>query len=319
MLPQRKRSARSISPGPNWVFSPRKLFNRQASSSSLKDVQSPSLPEDQRSIRSSGDSRSRDISPESLRRFLVDDSPCEEEREAVNRPVLTIPENIAEEIEDTEDAEDDANFATSATSETVPFTVLSPPPSQRSLSPSPSTVRQSGSIPSTASVPEEEIAPAAPTRTPPTVPQSEVQIVVTQSRFSVSDSSLFSVDGPESPDSISLPSFYHSDSEDEEADDTAAFPPLQSGAVNNDSVARNFEATFSTYSLPRSLPEGNKLTVAKRASLEALGSPALVARNGTDMPLGNTSLLTSPIPDSGLEDLVNELGWMADVIAGKVV
>ncbi|KAK4169318.1 hypothetical protein QBC43DRAFT_60324 [Cladorrhinum sp. PSN259] len=121
---QHKRSARSISPASGW----RKLFSRKASSSSLKTMAS-SQQDDERgflsSSRSEG-SRSRDISPESLRRFLVDDAPISEE------PAVVIPEDIVEENED----DDDNNFATSAVSETMQFTGLSPPPA-RAMSPSP--------------------------------------------------------------------------------------------------------------------------------------------------------------------------------------
>ncbi|KAG7290393.1 hypothetical protein NEMBOFW57_000393 [Staphylotrichum longicolle] len=109
MQPQ-KRPARSPSPSSRWLFSPRKLFSRKSSSSSLRDVQTPQ-PDDDRSLRSEG-SRSRDISPESLRRFLVDDAPLDLEHEDnTNRPAIDIPEDIVEENED------DDNFATSAVSE----------------------------------------------------------------------------------------------------------------------------------------------------------------------------------------------------------
>lgn len=73
--------------------------------------------------------RTRDISPESLRRFLVDDAPTSRPGSDHRPHCLTIPEDIAEEVDD-----DDDNFATSAISESFPVytTRLSPPPSQRS-------------------------------------------------------------------------------------------------------------------------------------------------------------------------------------------
>ncbi|KAH8894937.1 hypothetical protein GQ53DRAFT_762317 [Thozetella sp. PMI_491] len=317
MTLQRKRSARSLSPAPNWMFSPRKLFSRMASSSSLRDARSPGFPEDQRSTRSHERSHSRDMSPESLRRFLMDETSSEDGAESSDRPAIAIPEDIEEECEDNED---DANFATSATSETMPFTVLSPPPTQRSFSPSLRSM--TATLDSDAAGPSglEEQIPDAPTRSPPCVPRVDTQLSATQSRFSMSDSSLYGDELPESPDSTSIPQFYHSESEDEDADDITPFPALEVGAGNaTDMVARNLEATFSTYSLPRTSPADGKLLVPRRASVEALGSPALVARNGTDMPLGNTSLLTNPIPNSGLDDLMSELGWMADVIASKAI
>ncbi|KAK3997359.1 hypothetical protein QBC44DRAFT_303561 [Cladorrhinum sp. PSN332] len=126
---QHKRSARSISPASGW----RKLFSRKASSSSLRTMASThqsAVEDDERghssSSRSEG-SRSRDISPESLRRFLIDDAPLSEE------PAVAIPEDI---VEENEEDDDNDNFATSAVSETMQFTGLSPPPA-RAMSPSP--------------------------------------------------------------------------------------------------------------------------------------------------------------------------------------
>jgi hypothetical protein len=115
-----KASVRSLSPAPSWR---RRFFARRSSSHDVDESrEAPSL-DDTRSVSSRG-SRSREISPESLRRFLSDDSlplsPSVEEKS-----YLTIPEDIAEELED------DENFATSATAEVPPFpTSLSPPPSK---------------------------------------------------------------------------------------------------------------------------------------------------------------------------------------------
>lgn len=299
-----KRSARSMSPGSGWAFSPRKLFSRKASSSSLAaDAEAPSW-EDERSIRSSEGSRSRDISPDSLRRFLSDDTLPTEELDALDWPSIAIPEDIFEENED------DDNFATSAVSETLQYTALSPPPTQRCFSPSVSHTQAAPAQP-------DRPAPAPPTRSPPEVPPLEVTAPVPQSRFSLSDTTFYSQNSPQSPDSHSLPSFYHSEDEDDDFFTThdkevITFPRLSSLADARTSFVRDLDAALSTYSLPH-LPTpdtAGKLSVVT-------GSPALLARDGTDVPVGNTSLLTSPIPNSGLEELVNELGWMADVIRGK--
>ncbi|KAK3322462.1 hypothetical protein B0H66DRAFT_554427 [Apodospora peruviana] len=329
---QHKRSARSLSPASGWTFSPRKLFSRKTSSSSLKDrCQSPS-PEDERSSRAgegSQGSRSRDISPESLRRFLVDDLPQEEEYQVTDRPAIAIPEDIVEENED------DDNFATSAVSETLAFGGLSPPPAPRSMSPSPSPTVVSLA----ATLLATPAGPAPPTRPPPCVPQQQLSPIVAQSRFSFSDASFYSHNSPRSPGSNSLPSFYHSDDEEDEdfvagqdEDDYLALScsfGITSPTSDADSFARNLTATLSTYSLPQSSADHHQQGGAGKLSVvvpsghhqSSLGSPAVVARGGTDdaLPMGNTSLLTSPIPNSGLDDLMNELGWMADVIRGKSI
>ncbi|KAK0711654.1 hypothetical protein B0H67DRAFT_298145 [Lasiosphaeris hirsuta] len=336
---QHTRSARSLSPGSGWTFSPRKLFSRSTSSSSLKAEAEAATVEEERRTMSSEPSRSRDISPESLRRFLSDDSLPAGEHEGNEWPAIAIPEDIVEENED------DDNFATSAVSESLPFTGLSPPP-QRALSPSPSP--PSTIVPFTATLVEEPVtepagsvvepvvepmaepewpAPAPPTRCPPQVPHlTSLPAVVMTSRFSFSDASYYSPNSPQSPDSNSLPSFYHSEDDDDEDNDVLSsneedvlnLPRIESKASARSSFGRDLDAALSCYSLPRSpIQDGGKLSVVTQPSLGPLGSPALLARDGTDVPVGDTSLLTSPIPNSGLEDLLNELGWMAEVIRGK--
>lgn len=78
-------------------------------------------------------SRTRDISPESLRRFLVHDGPYSRPCSNLDvRPALAIPEDIQEELDD-----DDDNFASSMPAEATTAsyaTGLSPPPSHRSKS-----------------------------------------------------------------------------------------------------------------------------------------------------------------------------------------
>ncbi len=316
---QHKRSARSLSPGSGWSFSPRKLFGRKASSTSLKaEVDTP--PEDDRSVRSGEGSRSRDISPESLRRFFSDDTVSVGAHEEEDWPTIAIPEDIAEENE----LEDDANFATSAVSENMPFTGLSPPHT-RAVSPSPpvTAISLEQSLATLSVTPPSRSAPAPPTRSPPQVPH--LAPPAPQSRFSLSDDGFYSPHSPQSPDSNSLPSFYHSDDDEDDVlsandDEPPSLPGFRATTIGRGSFMRDLDAALSTYSLPQSsAQDGTKLSVIAKPSVGILpGSPALVARDGAGVSMdGNPSLLTSPIPNSGLEDLWNELGWMADVIRGK--
>jgi len=295
-----KRSARSMSPGSGWAFSPRKLFSRKASSSSLlADAETPQW-DDERSLRSSEGSRSRDISPDSLRRFLSDEPLPTEDPDALEWPSIAIPEDIVEENED------DDNFATSAVSESLQYTALSPPPTQRSFSPSLSSTVGDGHI----AKPDRPV-PAPPTRSAPEVPQLEVTAPQAPlSRFSFSDASFYSQHSPQSPDSTSLPSFYHSEDEDDELfstseEESVTLPSIESTVGACASFMRDLDAALSTYSLPQS------------SAPDLEGKLSVVTSHGTDVPVGNSPLLTSPIPNSGLEELVNELGWMADVIRGK--
>ncbi|TLS23351.1 uncharacterized protein PpBr36_06731 [Pyricularia pennisetigena] len=225
-LDQRSRSSskRPVSPTPAWPWSPRKLFSRSNSKSSLRkendtdeteaetiSASVSSVVDDERTVRSPsrGSSRSRDMSPESLRRFLSDDVPAETTQDTNSeRLELAIPDDIVEENED------DDNFATSAKSESIPyFTVLSPPPSQRMFT--------SQSRPETPSLSPPSLSPA--------------------------------ISSPHSTASNDIPSFYHSDEEDESEDDDFTFRPLQSIVEINtdaDSFGQSLMSAFAGYSLP---------------------------------------------------------------------
>lgn len=306
---RKKRSARSLSPGPaGWSFPNRKLFSKKTSSSSLRDVSflkeassvtASSLrdvhtPTPEEAVGPFSTTRHDVLTSEPMRRFLAEDLLPQEA--VTTGPSFTIPEDMS-------DFEDDENFATSAFYDVAPFTVLSPPPSTRSYSPSPS--------PSTI-VPEAMRPPAmaAPIRQPPSVPHLPTLAPQHKSHFSI-DSSCFSPASPScpaspsSPNSSSPPPFFHSDDDDD--DDKDSFP---SPSINADSfpsppahsvqekevvaprprgLGHRLTASLSTYSLPPSSSEGSK----------------------TQQP--------APLRSTGLDDFVNELGWMADVIRGNFV
>jgi hypothetical protein len=254
------------------------------------------------------------MSPDSLRRFLSDDSPVVVESELSERPSLAIPEDIAEENED------DDNFATSATSESLHFTVLSPPPSQHSLSrcTTPVPVLDDARHIVTEQAVVESAIPAPPTRAPPRIPEfARIDLPKPRSETFLLDSSVLMPASPESTASNEIPSFYHSDNEEgeDEEDDGYHLPQPVAGSANDaDYFNGRFSKTLSTYSLPLASDPAEKLAAEEPPTTTQLGSPALVARNGTDVPVGNTSLLTSSIPNSGLDDLVSELGWIANII-----
>jgi hypothetical protein len=156
-----------------------------------------------------------------------------------------------------------------------------------------------------------------PTRAPPRIPDfAQIELPAPRSATFFLDSTLPTPASPESTASNEIPSFYYSDDEDDEEDDGYQLPSLGAGIGGTDSFDVRFGKTLSTYSLPLTSEPADKLAVEEPARAQ-LGSPALVARNGTDVPMGNTSLLASPIPNSGLDELVNELGWIAGVINGK--
>ena len=230
-----KRPARSPSPSSRWHFSPRKLFSRKSSSSSLRDAPTP-RSEDERSLRSEG-SRSRDLSPESLRRFLVDDAPLAADED---RPAIDIPEDIVEE------PEDDDNFATSAVSEHMPFTGLSPPP-QRAPSPPITTTTFLAPAPPTRPAPRLPALNTTTTTTAPITPANYPLSAIRPTTIAKENK-----DDARSPSTNSLPGFYLDLDDDEDEDDydeddyEEVEEQMEMPAVSTSAFAR-----VSTYSLPR--------------------------------------------------------------------
>ncbi|KAK8048288.1 hypothetical protein PG994_010018 [Apiospora phragmitis] len=204
---QIQRPSRSQSPTPRWV-SARRLFglkpsNRGSSADRSKGAAVHSDTDDMASVKSchsnhssqsypserntrsttpSGSSRSREMSPEALRRFLSDDKPVVTTPPVESNPGLSIPEQIMEENED------DDNFASHAAAEVAPSTLLSPPPFLRSFS--------SPSLTSCVNTSSDTIVPhqgpaAAETRSEHTAARhsSAFKLHIPKSRFSLSSSS----------------------------------------------------------------------------------------------------------------------------------
>lgn len=128
-LLRRRSSSRSLSPAPSW----RRFFRRspERGRAPTPDVEVSPSEDDARSLRSlrsyGSGSRSRDISPESLSRFLRDEAP-----EVEDRSVVAIPEEN-EESEEEAEADDDENFASAGAEGPYP-TGLAPPPVKRTVS-----------------------------------------------------------------------------------------------------------------------------------------------------------------------------------------
>lgn len=124
--PHARSVSRSPSPAPSW----RRFFRRDRCPTPEPEPRNigeaevkpraPSPDDDARSAHSCGTARSRDISPESLRRFLCDDP-------GPQRAPAVIPE-----AEEDEEGDDDENFADAAGA--AWGTVLAPPPVKRAVS-----------------------------------------------------------------------------------------------------------------------------------------------------------------------------------------
>jgi hypothetical protein len=310
-------SARSISPTATWkrLLGLKPGLGRDDRGRQL-DIDGQSLPsifDDSRSVASSEGSRTRDISPESLRRFLSDDMPVSPPTSTDDMPFVMIPEDIVEENED------DENFATSAISENMSFaTCLSPPPFKRTHSDSSSSLHLVGTNDSSMTLtkfiheepPNNELdaglAPAVPT-----LPQIDFELP--SSRFSISTiGSGEDAVSPQSPND-ETPSFYDSNDDDDVLSsndgDTLPFQPMSLPSTRKQSMDQT-DSPFAGYSLPQPFTEGKHLDIS--TTYAAIGSPALIAETDAGVPLGDTALLAAPV-DSGL-DLVSELSWMVDAI-----
>jgi hypothetical protein len=240
------------------------------------------------------------------------------------KPTVDIPEDIAEEFED------DLNFATSATSENLPYaTCLSPPPFKRTHSSStvsaPATSTNDSSmtltahlvVNSQAATSEEETGDYSleAEREPATSSMlmlPEIDLAIPRSRFSISTmGSVEDLASPQSPYD-ELPSFYDSNDDDDVLSSNGDLTPFQALSMpGTRKQSMDQGMGFAGYSLPQALSDGKKLEVP--TAYGNMGSPALIARSDAGIPLGNTSLLAAPA-DSGLDDLVSELGWMVDAI-----
>ncbi|KAK8041787.1 hypothetical protein PG993_006310, partial [Apiospora rasikravindrae] len=364
---QPPRPSRSQSPTPRWI-SARRLFglkpshrgssadrskggaihsdNEDAASvkSSHSNHSSQSYPSERntRSTTPSGSTRSRDMSPEALRRFLSDDMPVVTTPPVeTSNPGLSIPEQIMEENED------DDNFASHAAAEVAPSTLLSPPPFLRSFSSPSITSCVNNNASSDTIVPSQQQEPSGPT-----VRHSHsmaFKLHIPKSRFSLQSSSASSaITTPFSPTSstsrdshssrssrgAASSSSYFGGENDEEEDEDEDEDEEEDDLLDDRRLSREDaeklggkERPFAGYSLPpqTTAEAGQKhhrdasvvtLTTGDDLPAAAAGSPQFLARSDTGLlPLcNNATLLNLPTIDAGLDDLSSDAGWMADII-----
>ncbi|KAI2785105.1 hypothetical protein F4815DRAFT_451409 [Daldinia loculata] len=318
-----KRSARSLSPAPSWKGAARRFFARKKGHHLDSDAGSETEVEshydgevrhldDPRSI-TPGSVRSHDISLETLERFLSDDLP---QAVPVAEPSrLYIPDEIVEENED------DDNFATSAVSETAPFTMLSPPPFQRSLSSSSARDYNNGS---TATIVSPRTTQNNGTTDHVGIPSTTANLKfddIPRSHFSFSttSSSFVSTSSPQSVESRDPNQFSFFDESDDEREDIF---PTENGTRRSSNAGRSIrkysDSPITSYSLPQPITHGDKPLDTSRISTTALGTD-LDTRLDSGVAFGSTDLLSRPSIDTGLDDLVSDMGWMADVIQSKFV
>ncbi|CAK7245545.1 MAG: hypothetical protein STHCBS139747_007129 [Sporothrix thermara] len=314
-------------------------------------------------------SRSRDISPESLRRFLVDDVPLAGPRGNVSvvesrkslllansdngddddNDVMTGGINLASALDDDDDDDDEHNFATSTTSETAPMTILSPPPppQARAITPPKAdevVVRPQQVCTPAASVIEKKKAfralPAVPTRKPPAIPAILPRNATVETRETYEPN----VDVATSMDFFRLPSelpLRLSLNLDLPAAITPtsplSFSPVSLSSVSGDWKSSASHAASTTdddeeevdddddddddYDTPVALYHPSLEPLSRGADMESNKAASQQHRRHHHHHLvaaalaGSTATLV-PGSGSGLDDLVDELGWMATAIQG---
>lgn len=226
--------------------------------------------------------RARDESPESPRRLVCEHVTPTRFDSARPPPSLFIPEDIAEEADDDDyDDYDDDCFATSPLADKQPYmTYRCPPP-----------IRRYASTDAMANASTHTLRPAPPPIAG--VPLAKMDAGSRQMRWSMSATSQSMEEDP--------PSFYDSYDEDEVMSstdgDNFSHVPLPS-------LSSSAERAFKVYSLPQD---------EVKADCASLRSPRLLARSDSTAAAA-ANLLGA---DTGLDDLVSELGWMIDVIGSK--
>ena len=312
-----KRSTRSVSPGPSWTGTARRILGFKLRDRDSERGRKSNLgePEDvlvevndpfveSRSVTPSGSIRSRELSPESLRKFLSDDLPATSANiEAA--PGFSIPDDIEEE---TEENDDDDNFADTAVTESNSFTNLSPPPSRRGGLSAPPASHARNTSPQSLVPPVFNAEANLPGTRRLKLRPAKLDIPRSHSTLSVASSSMASAASPNSNISqgLSQVSFFD-DSDDEDLASCAGDQTLLGNAQRGnkqDQETSGLKAPITSYSLPPASTDNKNLDANN--VLQSLESPA-------------SNLYRLPDVDLGLDDLVGDVDWINDVVPQKAL
>ncbi|CAN8096450.1 unnamed protein product [Discula destructiva] len=278
-----QRSDRSLgSGGPNW-WSPRKLFTRKHSTSSTHSEEASVSEEtswsgEQRNSVESTSAQSapsRTMCPEALMRFLSDGTPVSLDADSADRLTLSIPDDIAE-----EDDDDEFVVNSAISFDFAPKTILSPPPPITRHNSAPNAMRCLPGSNGSATTPKATRHIQPPEATLHSLPISYTfdQRATTQdeddelptSRFSFSSDEGSVADDDEvdpldtSASANRIPSFYHSDAEEDDDLDCHS-PPINFGSkrsgfnMGRDSMEQTLAKAFESYSLPTTATDGDTL------------------------------------------------------------
>lgn len=337
-------------------FFPKTLISRpptsrgRAMADDHRSLTSASSNYDIRPQTASDGSRTREISPESLRRFLSDEmSSVRPVSRGSLEPNHAPATEVLDEVDDDDDDDDhsvgDLAAPASYVEESPLLTRLSPPPFRRNMSPATATNSSALTLvpsprrPPTAIQTGDDLFRGlliAPVPQPPpaqlSVPESPTLSLLDTSAQSTGASSTLSsaLNSPASPTSAEFPSFYDEAHEDDD-DIDERFPFSGGDAMDTPSgnpghsASRHVKvpstASFSRYRLPQltytpSKPAGNDAPLPASPQFATVTSPMLLARPDEAAAHGGANLLGSSI-DLGLDDFATELSWMADSITSR--
>lgn len=327
-----KRAARSVSPAPSWTGTARRILGfkshnrdrdaergRKSPLREMEDVavEEQDQPTESRSATPSGSIRSRDLSPESLRRFLSDDLPCSS-APTEPTPNFSIPDDIEEE---TEDNDDDDNFATTAPWDKAHFTNLSLAPFQQGGLSAPPARHVRNATVLTIATPISNRKVGLAIEHPSSFPPMRLDIPRSHSARSMGASSLASITSPLSNISQGFSQFsFFDDSEDEEdlashdGDRTLLAHVEDDRNMKNDGSKRELRAPITSYSLPQPSMDTKHFNASN--VLQPLESPELRARGDNSVPVDASNFFGLPNVDISL-DLVSDANWMNDVVRQK--
>ncbi|EPE08808.1 hypothetical protein F503_04395 [Ophiostoma piceae UAMH 11346] len=262
-------------------------------------------------IPSSQGSRSRDISPESLRRFLVDDDvvgPAADTPATRHNLIDTTEIETDDDDLDFEMDYDDANFDASAASENAPFTVLSPPPPSRNATP----VNLGAQLQKQQ---QQSVTPILTLRTsipPPVRPARALPAALETSSIQRNPAQMNL--GLEMPSSTSPTSSASISS-------MSSLSPMSQSDADDDEECYGTAGEPAALFLPPQHPFGSQNTGNSKSEAQQqqrhyrhhLFDAAFTGSTATLVP--GDGLITAP-NGNGLNELVDELGWMATAIRG---
>ena len=305
----RTSSGRSLSSAAWKSFFSRKSTSRDRergrSSDRSERLVISRLPEESRScMGASPRPRSRDISPESLHRFLVDD--LRSGPPSASSEHMKNPDDIVEDMD--EDEKEDDNFISLAISESQPYpTKLSPPPYSRATSTSSdlATNNNASSLTVTAVRPTAVAHSVNNYHSQPISTLAKLETKTGSSYSSVSPGSS-SLTSPTSPRSLDEDPNLSCDSDRDEDYSSVALRGRRSHHPLS-AIGLGPQAC-STYRLPQE-DQASKGSQKLQPTLTHLNSTQLLESQD-----GN--FLGTPI-DNGLDAFVDELGWMVDTMGIK--